>query len=1455
MRRLARDLLSTGLAIVVMLGVGIAAAWLTLDTTAGRAWLGMQIAQLLSAPGSKVSLGTIDGELPFHPRIASLTLADDSGVWLTGRSLALDISPAALLDRRLDIVGLEAGEISVLRKPKSSTSSGGSSSFSVPQLPFAVSLRALRVPRVALAKPVLGQTVLLGLSANGVLARGRLELSAALDRLDGPPGQARVTLAYGPAAGSGEHLDLAITASDPSGLVIKAFDPAAGALPLDLAIQGGGPLDAWRGTLTANAGRDARISGSLGVNRDKSGLAIGSESSATLGTLVPERFRQVIGKDVGLSFLVRIPDRGPVAISSFNARTNAGTIALHGDLGIPSGELRLMLQSDVALAPFSELAGRKLDGHATIDATIAGSRAAPRLTGRLTTRGLRVAGARIDSSETRLTIAGKSLETLHGFISGEISGIATASTPVPRVLADDLLWSAEITAGSGDALIDIRRARIDDSVLHADLTGQYGRKGGQALVRLIADDLAPLAPASAATLRGRAAVTAQVMLLPDGGLRAVASGSATSIRFGNPAVDALIGGRLDLAATMARDKNGALALSDVTATAAQARASGKAKLDPDGNRIAANGTLTLPRLAVLSEALGMPIAGSATITASAAGSIRAPELEARLESTGLRVRDRPVDRALVTATASPLHPKSAEVRLDVAAAGLSEIATTTVSWRDAPRIDLSNLVLAGTAAQGGGGFVYDMATRRVSGSFSGGIDDLGDWSTLLDAELSGQAELAITANAGAGQSLTGKLHLRDLGIGRRQSRTRLQDATINVAMTDLQSRPQGRVSAQLSGARAGSFSLASAHFEASRSGGPDFRIAAGLAGAFREPVTLEATGSLSGLDDDARLVLASLDGRLGSQPVHLHQALNLSRRGDSIAIAGLDLAIGSGRLTASGDADIMRGRITLSARKIDLEPLARLFGQDEISGILGADGVVSGPWARPDGRFTLAVPALKLAAVSHPELPALAAKLTMTLRNESLALDGRVETLGHESIGVTGAVPLRISPGGARLVTYPGRIRLVVAGKGRLEDVAAILPLGEDQIGGSFKIDLRVGGTMDSPQADGAISIAQGRYDNLATGVSLRNLVLELVGNQSSLELRRLEANDAENGHVAGTGRVVLDGENGPALDLALTMTRFVVTRLDTATVTASGNAAVTGSLSAPRIRGEIGIDRADIQIPDKLPSQIPTVAVIRIDSLHLREEKPPPVLPAVVIGLDLTISAPGNIFISGQGLTSEWQGKVTATGTSDAPNLVGRITSLRGTYAVLGKTFTLQRGVIGFAGGGSLDPTLDIQAERLATDITARVAIAGTASAPGLTLSSTPALPQDEILSRVLFGTGVGQISPIQALQLAQTAAAFTGNAPDVMSKVRGIVGLDQLTLDSDATGKTTNKTAFGNTTINGGKYIAPGVFVGVEKGLTPSATKGQLQVTITPHVSFEGSIGAGSSSSSLGLAYRRDY
>jgi hypothetical protein len=60
--------------------------------------------------------------------------------------------------------------------------------------------------------------------------------------------------------------------------------------------------------------------------------------------------------------------------------------------------------------------------------------------------------------------------------------------------------------------------------------------------------------------------------------------------------------------------------------------------------------------------------------------------------------------------------------------------------------------------------------------------------------------------------------------------------------------------------------------------------------------------------------------------------------------------------------------------------------------------------------------------------------------------------------------------------------------------------------------------------------------------------------------------------------------------------------------------------------------------------------------------------------------------------------------------------------------------------------------------EVTARVAVTGPANQPNFVISSDPTLPQDEVLSRLLFKKTSGGLSPFQALQLAQAVAQFSG-------------------------------------------------------------------------------------------------
>jgi translocation and assembly module TamB len=290
---------------------------------------------------------------------------------------------------------------------------------------------------------------------------------------------------------------------------------------------------------------------------------------------------------------------------------------------------------------------------------------------------------------------------------------------------------------------------------------------------------------------------------------------------------------------------------------------------------------------------------------------------------------------------------------------------------------------------------------------------------------------------------------------------------------------------------------------------------------------------------------------------------------------------------------------------------------------------------------------------------------------------------------------------------------------------------------------------------------------------------------------------------------------------------------------------------------GALTIRRAELYIPDRLPASVANLDVIEIgggrNAASTTIAAAPKEAPLAPIALQVTLDAPGQVFVRGHGLTSEWRAHMDITGTTAAPSVVGQLSVLNGSLDLLGQSFNLDRGAVSF-GGTDLNPALDVQASASASGVTALVNVTGTAAAPKIALSSTPILPQDEILSRVLFGENVASLTASQGLQLAAAAASLAQGGPGIIDRVRSKIGLDRLDIGSGGSNPNGTQGTAQGTTVSGGKYIANGVLVGVSQGLTANSTQAQVQVEITPNISVNSTFGT-ASGSGFGAKYSIDY
>jgi translocation and assembly module TamB len=184
---------------------------------------------------------------------------------------------------------------------------------------------------------------------------------------------------------------------------------------------------------------------------------------------------------------------------------------------------------------------------------------------------------------------------------------------------------------------------------------------------------------------------------------------------------------------------------------------------------------------------------------------------------------------------------------------------------------------------------------------------------------------------------------------------------------------------------------------------------------------------------------------------------------------------------------------------------------------------------------------------------------------------------------------------------------------------------------------------------------------------------------------------------------------------------------------------------------------------------------------------KPAPPASAAVIALDIALEAERQVYVRGRGLDVEFAGAMKLGGTTAAPRTTGGFDLRRGGISLAGRSLDFTEGRISFDGGSITDPALRLVASSTSGNVVATLTIGGTADALRITLSSTPPLPQDEVLAHLLFGSGVGRLGALEVAGIAASLATLTGNGGgfgDPLDKVRQGLGLDRLGVRNGANG-----------------------------------------------------------------------
>lgn len=476
--------------------------------------------------------------------------------------------------------------------------------------------------------------------------------------------------------------------------------------------------------------------------------------------------------------------------------------------------------------------------------------------------------------------------------------------------------------------------------------------------------------------------------------------------------------------------------------------------------------------------------------------------------------------------------------------------------------------------------------------------------------------------------------------------------------------------------------------------------------------------------------------------------------------------------------------------------------------------------------------------------------LLLLKNNQTMTIEADLK--GPKKVGVTGnlTVPLQLSP---PVLPVQGAISGRFDTALDLRSMTLLLGLDDHRLTGSAKLEARISGSLQQPVVDGSGTVRDASYENLAAGVRLTALRADIAATRSDIRISGLSARTAGRGALSGGAVVSLRNPAQPSFSFDIALDKAQVLGLQNAQVQASGKLTGKGDAAFMALDGDINIDKAEIYLAGfGSGSAASMLNIVEVNvPPHLRRAKRQVSLPqaAYRIHLDIRAAAPRAVFVRGQGLDSEWSAKAHVRGEAADPQIDGQLKLVRGRYEFFDALLTFESGLIDFSAGNVTNPDLDIKGSIKGKQVTASVAVSGTAMAPDVTLTSNPALPQDEILSRVFFDKSVTELSPMEMVRIAQIIGVMSGKlggGMDPISQLRKKAGIDMFSLNRD------DKT--GATSVSVGKYLSDGVYMSVDQGVNTQGSGVKLQIELKPNLQLETRVGS-DNDNSVGINWKKDY
>lgn len=1379
----------------------------------------------LSDGSRDVNIIGFQGALSSAATLDMLTVADVDGIWLTLEGVALTWNRSALLRGKIDVKNLSAERIIVARAPVSQNSapSPEATRFSLPALPVGIYLDQLNIAEITLGKAVLGEEISLSLTGSATLADGEGSAVVTATRLGTKTGQFVIDGSY---ENENRILAMSLTLLEgPDGIAANLID-LPGRPSIDLRIAGSSPIDNYVASLSLATDGADRVNGTFALFADDDGQMINLDISGDVTPLFAPKYQDFFGDDIALTVQAQTGLNGEIDVQDLSLTAKAVQLSGTAKIGAQGWPEQFDLKGQVANQSGDSVLLPLLGPETYIDSALFDLSFDTAVSSDWTTDlsllgfdrpGLYIRNLKIAGGGILVPSEGGSIGEVTANLTYAASGLELDNVGASQAFGDTVSGVLQAARTEG-APTKIKRLTLTGSGLEilaeATIGGTASGLRTQSNIVLTIDTLKRFSTLAGRDLAGSGNLAIASTIVPlDGLFNIILSGNTQDLAIGIDQIDAILKGHGTISASVVRDTNGtrldALRIktptSILTARADLTSAGSTAIFDA----VFAQANLIEPRLSGpihIAGTANQDTFGSFNVDISGDAQNTDFTLTAVIKSTDTGRTVNFTTNAAVTDLAAYAalsgHDIAGAAKVDVMGTMLDDGSQFHIDI-EAQTTDLSLGVRQLDPLLRADGVLVATIERSSGDQFH-----LSDFNLLTDAA-------GITANAIGGitgdASITLDAIINDTAV--------LGKGLIGPMTVAINANRDTTDKAQIAMRLIGPGTDIDLHANVS----PDYLIEGTLNADFDDliryrtlvghPVSGGVSASLTGstMVDfsafDANLNLRTSDLGIGNTITDTLLAGN----GQVTAQAKLkkgqlfvnNLVFSTTNVNVSGnlDAQTGAGHGTFTARLRDIGILT-----DQLSGPLTAEGTASldktGNWgvnAQADGPGGITVRA-----------------------------GGQVDANGTVNLTATGEAPLGL----ANTILEPRRISgdavfdLEIQGKPNLNAM-------------SGRVDLR-DGRLTAP------TVAQG-LSNVVGGVTFANGTAQIG----------ITADVLSGGSMAVRGPVSLTYPQ--VADLTLDLSELLIMNPELYQTSISGGITIKGPLAGgARIAGQLNLGQTDIQVPSSgvgalgdLPevTHIKEVAAVkttlerasvtaaRADQNTSKSNVPP-------FPLDITITAPSRIFIRGRGLDAELGGTLQIGGTTQNIKPIGLFELTRGRINILQQRFDLTEGSASLR--GDFEPYIRLVATTEArTGTVVSIIIEGPATEPHVSFTSTPSLPQDEILSQLIFGRDLQNISPLQAVQLAAAVGTLSGRGGGgLIDNFRKNIGLDDFDVTTDENG---------NAALRIGKYLSENIYTDVTVS-SDGSTEINLNLDITDEITAKGTVDA-DSETSIGIFFERDY